>query len=179
MAQLQGTGNFVHILILTCWHPTLCQNVMVFHQNIVGNMKFRYSLIIIDHHIDQNTSNLHQKMRLKGEFSRSTLRQKLLSMLSIFLSSHYIGFCQIHPLTPLYVKMWCFFIKYLIETWSLGTVWSKLTLKLILKHHIKPIFKLYKVINYCLKNMLRRYGIQHNDTWHNDTQHNNKKCDSQ
>jgi hypothetical protein len=52
-----------------CWHSNDClhflksavpllesnfrQNLMVFHQNIYGNMKFRYCLIIIDHQIDE------------------------------------------------------------------------------------------------------------------------------
>ncbi len=65
----RGAGHFVHILILTCWNPTLCQNVMFFHQNIVGNMKFGYSLIRIDHQTDQNTSNLHKKWDWKVNFS--------------------------------------------------------------------------------------------------------------
>ncbi len=34
---------------------------MGFHQNIDVNMKFRYRLIIIDHQIDENSSNFDQK----------------------------------------------------------------------------------------------------------------------
>ncbi len=33
--------------------PHFCQNVMFFHQNIDGNMKFRNSFIIIDLQIDE------------------------------------------------------------------------------------------------------------------------------
>ncbi len=34
---------------------------MVFHQNIYVNTKFGYSLIIIDHQIDEKSSNFDQK----------------------------------------------------------------------------------------------------------------------
>jgi len=35
---------------------------MVFHHNIDGDMKFRYCLIIIDHHIDEKTSKFDQNV---------------------------------------------------------------------------------------------------------------------
>jgi hypothetical protein len=54
-----GLMHFVHIFILSCWNPYLCQNVMAFHQIIDVNMKLWYSLIIIEHQIDQKTSNLN------------------------------------------------------------------------------------------------------------------------
>ncbi len=34
-------------------NPTFCQNVIFFHQNVDGNIKFRHSSIIIDHQIDK------------------------------------------------------------------------------------------------------------------------------
>jgi hypothetical protein len=36
-----------------------CQNLMFFHQNVDGNMMFRYSYIIIDHQIDDKISNFN------------------------------------------------------------------------------------------------------------------------
>ncbi len=38
------------------FNPTVCQNVMLSHQILDGNMKFRYSLIIIDPQIDPKAS---------------------------------------------------------------------------------------------------------------------------
>ncbi len=49
----KGARHFVHIFILTWLNLNWCQNLMVFHQNIDGNIKFRYSLIIINHQIDE------------------------------------------------------------------------------------------------------------------------------
>jgi hypothetical protein len=43
--------------------PTFCQNLMIFHQTIDLNTKFRYSLIINDHQIyetHQNSPQIHQ-----------------------------------------------------------------------------------------------------------------------
>ncbi len=47
----EGAGHLVHIFSPTCCISTLCQNVIVFHKNIDGNMKFRYCFIIMDHQI--------------------------------------------------------------------------------------------------------------------------------
>ncbi len=47
-------------------NPTFYQNVMFFHQNIDGNMKFRYRFIMIDHQIDEKTSNFDQKIGLQN-----------------------------------------------------------------------------------------------------------------
>jgi hypothetical protein len=44
------------------FHLTLCQNMMFFSSNIDGNMKRRYSFIIIGPQIDEETLNFHQKL---------------------------------------------------------------------------------------------------------------------
>jgi hypothetical protein len=35
------------------FQPIFCENVMFFHNNIDVKIKFRYSLIVIDHQIDE------------------------------------------------------------------------------------------------------------------------------
>ncbi len=91
MWWFQGAGHFVHIFITTWWNPTLCQNLVVFHQNIDGNMKFRSSLIIISHQIVQKNFKFASKMRLKGEFLWTFLDNYGQIFLSIFslLSLHW------------------------------------------------------------------------------------------
>ncbi len=42
-------------------NPTFCQNLMIFHQTIDLNMKFRYSLIINDHQIYEKNIKIGQK----------------------------------------------------------------------------------------------------------------------
>ncbi len=76
--------HFVHIFIQTCWNLNLCQNLMVFHQNIDGNMKFRYSLIIINHQIVEKTSNFHQKWSWKVNFAEYIWANILVHVVHIF-----------------------------------------------------------------------------------------------
>ncbi len=80
---LNGTGHFVHIFIPTCWNPSFCQNMIIFHQNIDGNMTFMYSLIIIDHGIREETSNLTKNEVKREIYIKSTYGQ-ILPILSKF-----------------------------------------------------------------------------------------------
>jgi len=66
---------------------------MAFDQNIDGNMKFRYSLIIIDHQIDEKTSNFDQKWVSKVNFCGVHMDQ-------------YLDLCEIHHKNQLFVKIW-------------------------------------------------------------------------
>jgi len=50
------------------FNPTLCQNLMIIHQTIDLNMKFRYSWIINDHQIHekhQNSPQIHRFQHMK------------------------------------------------------------------------------------------------------------------
>ncbi len=47
------------------FNPTLCQNLMIFHQTIDLNMKFRYSWIINDHQIHEKHNNSPQTHRFQ------------------------------------------------------------------------------------------------------------------
>jgi hypothetical protein len=42
------------------FNPQFLSKCDIFHQNVDGNMKVRYSLIVIDHQIDEKTSNFDQ-----------------------------------------------------------------------------------------------------------------------
>ncbi len=53
-------GQEIHSELL---ESHFCQNVMFFQQNIDVNMKFRYSLMIIDISIDEKQLNSPQKKR--------------------------------------------------------------------------------------------------------------------
>jgi hypothetical protein len=83
LACVSGARHFVHIFTPFCWNQTFCQNSIVIHKNIDGNMKLRYSLIIIGHQIAEKTSNFNQKWGWKMHFCGVHM-DNFLSLLTIF-----------------------------------------------------------------------------------------------
>ncbi len=105
---------------------TLCKNVMSFHQTIDTNMKFRFSLIIADPKNWWKNITFSPNMRLKAESGRG-VPSPFSQIWSIWAKSCPCVLRQIHLSTPFLVKMWCFFIKLLMLTGSISTVWTHLT----------------------------------------------------